>query len=1056
MRRALLLALAIVGLSRADDVQGAAWPQYRSDANRSAASSEQLPATLHLQWVRYLPVPRPAFPGEVRLWFDASYDPVVLGRTMFVPSMVTDSVTALDTQTGAQQWQFFAEGPVRFAPVAWEGSVYFISDDGHLYCVGAADGKLRWKFRGLPPGKTDRKLLGSGRLISLFPARGGPVLRDGVIYFGAGLWSKYGVAIHALDARSGRVIWSNTDSNHIPKANMDHGVAHEAGLTPQGYLAIVNETLVIPCGAQLPAFLDLKTGKLQTFCMGWGGRNGLPKGTWFVAGDRNYLGHGGDLYDITRPNDEQFDDPRMRTDFKSMLYAGGFTRVRIDPTNHKDLGAFREPVFAEGVMYDNDRGVVALSLSDVKLEERKKTAIPPERRTDTYPDKWKMTSREVWRLPSKLRVHIKAGQHLYLGGAGAVEAVCVPQGGGTPEVVWQGKVGGTPHRMLAADGKLFVVTREGAIYAYGAQKKEEPIKHLGLFSAIFLNSDTWDKTAADLLQTTQVREGYAVVLGIETGRLVEELVKQSSLHVIVVERDAEKAARLRRRLHAAGLYGTRGSVHVGDPLSYPLPPYMASLVVSENWAEVGVTRGGQFVAAVVHLLRPYGGTACLALPPAERDALAKEIADGKIAGVTARAQGDSRLLVSRTGPLPGSADWSHAEADAANTGASEEQFAKAPLDLLWFDTPPRWVRTPGATLVRVCGGRMFIKAERLQVFDVYTGRRLWETSLPFPHRVTDQMVALDDAVYVTGGQSCDVLDPVTGRKTGQIDLPPGLTGVLSNLIVWQDYLVAQSGKHLVCFNRRTGNLVWKEQFGQAKLSVAVGNGKVFCAELPLPKQQAKTASRESRVESPELECSLSTLDPPPSTPHARAFDLQTGKRLWEIPGGSEVRYSRKHDLVVMTSGIYRASDGSLVAALPDFAKAEPKTKPENLPRPLFVIGDKLLVGAEERYVEYDLQTGKPAGKAMTWIRRGCTTPRASSNLLTTRVRGNAACIDLASREIISFWNVRAACSNNLFPACGVVNMPSLTGGCTCNYVPVSQAYAPAGVIQRVGPGTGAQ
>jgi len=70
-----------------------------------------------------------------------------------------------------------------------EGSVNFVSDDGCLYCVDAADGKLRWKVRGLPPGTADRRLLGSGRLISLFPARGGPVLRDGVIYFGAGLWS---------------------------------------------------------------------------------------------------------------------------------------------------------------------------------------------------------------------------------------------------------------------------------------------------------------------------------------------------------------------------------------------------------------------------------------------------------------------------------------------------------------------------------------------------------------------------------------------------------------------------------------------------------------------------------------------------------------------------------------------------------------------------------------------------------------------------------------------------------------------------------------------------
>jgi len=1052
MRRLLPFVLAILGLFGTAGIQGADWPQYRSDANRSASSAEQLPAELHLQWVRHLPAPRPAFPGEVRLWFDASYDPVVLGRTMFVPSMVTDSVTALDTETGAERWIFFAEGPVRFSPVAWEGKVYFVSDDGYLYCLDAADGKLRWKFRGLPPGGTDRKLLGSGRLISLFPARGGPVLRDGVIYFGAGLWSKYGVAIHALDASSGRVLWSNAESNHIPKANMDHGIAHEAGLTPQGYLAIVNDTLVVPCGAQLPAFLDLKTGKVQTFCMGWGGRNGLPKGTWFVAGDRNYLGHGGDLYDITRPNDERFDDPRIRTDFKDMLYAGGFTRLRIDPTNHKDLGAFREPVFAEGVMYDNDRGVVASDLADVKLEERKKSAIPPERRTDTYPDKWKMASRELWRLPSKLRVHIKAGEHLYLGGAGVIQAVWVPQGGKAPEVAWRGAVEGTPHRMLAADGRLFVVTREGAIYAFGGQEKDTPAVHAEPVAAA-PPADSWTQTVANILQTTQTRDGYAVVLGIGSGRLVEELVRQSNLDVIAVDRDPGKATGLRERLHRAGVYGKRASVHVGDPLSYPLPPYLASLVVCEDWKEMGPARGQQFVAAVIHPLRPYGGTACLAIPPTQRGALSKEVAASGIAGATARPVRDW-LLVSRTGPLPGSADWSHEEADAANTGASEEQFAKAPLDLLWFATPPRWDRTPGATLVRVCGGRMFIKAAKLQVFDVYTGRRLWERALPFPHRLTDQLVAVEDAVYVTGGETCLVLEPGSGRQFATVpaDLPGG---AWSNLRAWRQYLVAQKGKYLVCINHQgespgwSGRLAWKQQLGRDKLSVAVGGGKVFCSELPDPKEQAKTTSPQSKVVSGEQKPSPSTLDPRPSTRMARAFDLATGKPVWEIPGGSEVRYSRTHDLVVMTSGIYRAGDGSLVAALPDFAKAEPKTKPQNLPRPLFVVGDKLLVGSEERYVPYDLQTGKPDGPAMTWVRRGCTTPRASSNFVTTRVRGNAACIDLASREIISFWNVRAACSNNLFPASGVLNMPGLTGGCTCNYLPVSQAFVPGWAIDRV-------
>jgi len=63
------------------------------------------------------------------------------------------------------------------------------------------------------------------------------------------------------------------------------------------------------------------------------------------------------------------------------------------------------------------------------------------------------------------------------------------------------------------------------------------------------------------------------------------------------------------------------------------------------------------------------------------------------------------------------------------------------------------------------------------------------------------------------------------------------------------------------------------------------------------------------------------------------------------------------------------------------------------------------------------------------------------------VLGNAACIDLASRQVITFWNVRAACSNNLFPAEGLLNMPSLTGGCTCNYLPVSQAFVAAGTLR---------
>src|SRR5262245_52739572 len=112
---------------------GGDWPMSRYDAGRTAASPHELPARMHLQWVREYPALAPAWPDQPKLQFDAAYDPVVLGRTMFVASPRNDTVTALDTETGEELWTFAGEGPVRFAPVAWEGRVYFAADDGYLY-----------------------------------------------------------------------------------------------------------------------------------------------------------------------------------------------------------------------------------------------------------------------------------------------------------------------------------------------------------------------------------------------------------------------------------------------------------------------------------------------------------------------------------------------------------------------------------------------------------------------------------------------------------------------------------------------------------------------------------------------------------------------------------------------------------------------------------------------------------------------------------------------------------------------------------------------------------
>jgi len=211
----LLLVFFACALPLAATASDTDWPTWRYDANHSAASPLELPAQLHLRWKRELPPPRPAFGEDIRLCFDLSYEPVVMGKTIFVPSMVTDSVAALDTEIGAEKWTFYADGPVRFAPVAWRENVYFVSDDGCLYCVHAGEGRLLWKFSGIPTGREAYRFLGDERLISRWPARGGPVLADGIVYFAAGVWPFEGTYVYAVDAKTGKLVWANRKCGFI-------------------------------------------------------------------------------------------------------------------------------------------------------------------------------------------------------------------------------------------------------------------------------------------------------------------------------------------------------------------------------------------------------------------------------------------------------------------------------------------------------------------------------------------------------------------------------------------------------------------------------------------------------------------------------------------------------------------------------------------------------------------------------------------------------------------------------------------------------------------------
>ena len=254
---ALLAATVWTGQLLATD-----WPQWRYDAGHGAVTPHALPEKLHLQWTRRLPLPTPAWPStQPKLDFDLAPEPVVADGRIFVPHSTTDTVTAYDTGSGEELWRFYAEGPVRFAPVAKDGKVWFVSDDGHIYCLNATNGELSWKFNG---GPAERRGLGHGRMISSWPARGGPVHRDGKVWFTASIWPFMGIFVHCLDANTGKVIWTNSGDG-MNYTVQPHGAPSFATVAPQGHLALAGKHLIVPGGRSSPAVFDVDSGKLLHF-----------------------------------------------------------------------------------------------------------------------------------------------------------------------------------------------------------------------------------------------------------------------------------------------------------------------------------------------------------------------------------------------------------------------------------------------------------------------------------------------------------------------------------------------------------------------------------------------------------------------------------------------------------------------------------------------------------------------------------------------------------------------------------------------------------------------
>ena len=1001
------------------------------DAGRGSWSPDTLPDKLKLQWVRELPQPTPAWPEtQPKLQFDAVAQPVVMGQRIFVPSSRNDTVTAYSTRTGREHWRFYANGPVRFAPIASDGRVFFVSDDGFLYALNAEDGRLIWKVKGGPEQR--RLILGNHRLISSWPARGGVVLHQGKLYFGASVWPFMGIFIRAVDPENGEVVWTSSGdgTNYI---NQPHGGAVAfSGLVPQGHLAASGSKLVIPGGRSVPGVYDAETGKQLNFAFAEGKREG-----------GHHVGAAGELL---------------------------FTKTRaFTMKNGLAVGGGAPAVFnAQKMLASDPKSILSRSI-DVEITKTEKKDRRGRKVTEFEP-KYKQLNQTKLAKEISGQWFLGAGQRFYTGGEGQIAAYEFDK----DKPVWTVKVDGEVATMLAGDERLFAVTGDGELYCFGKDDpKEGKVQKFRLEKKELeaTKKDAWKHKVTEILKNKGTGEGYALALGIGSGQMIDELLKQSNLTVIAIEQDAAKVESFRRRMEMAGLYGSRVSVIRGAPLQPGLPLYLCNLIVSEAPVEAGLlARKGEVPENLFNVLRPYGGILCLAMSDADHKALARRVdTGGKFANAEIKRRGEMTLLV-REGALPDSGDWTHQYGDVEQTLVSRDKRVKAPFGVLWFGGAshesilPRHGHGPSP---QVAGGRLFIEGpDQLRAVDVYTGRVMWERKMPgfgeYFNR-TDHFsgagetgsnyVSMSDRIYAMTGNVILELNTADGEVVKKYQLKAEKKGKEApdwgSIRVSGNYLVATavplglesddkkkgetlnigqgSGSRLmVVYDRRTGDMLWKReaQLNFRHNNIAVSGDRVFCIDRLTEQKEKLLARRGLKFE---------------GKPVLYALDLETGEVIWKRERdvfGTFLNYSSRHDALLQAGSAFRdrakdeSGQGMMVLRGKD-GKIVWYDKDIEYNGPCLLWRDKILTNGAGGF-GIELLTGRKTGweYARTY---GCNTAIGSENLLTFR-SGAAGFFDLAGNSGTgNFGGFKSSCTASLIAAGGVLNAPDYTRTCQCAY-----------------------
>ncbi|MCB7129297.1 MAG: PQQ-binding-like beta-propeller repeat protein, partial [Candidatus Brocadiales bacterium] len=769
------------------------WTTYRHDNARSGVTTVDLTTPLALRWT-FQPThaPKPAWsePAEEleRMHSDNAYHVTTAGGRVYFGSSVDNKVYALSAKTGKVQWTFFTEGPVRYAPTVWKGRIYIGSDDGHVYCLGAKDGRLIWKYRA---GPSDEKVLGNGRMISLWPVRTSVLVDEGVVYFGAGVFPYEGLYICALDADDGTPIWKNDTVG-----DLEHEVVF-GGISPQGYLIASENVLYVPSGRAMPAAFDRESGQFLYYMF----PPGKVGGTWALLDESNLVA-GVDLSGIPTKvtydelTGERKDDvhawfPGMdlvvTPDFAYTLTGDGI--YAIDRAEYLNIRDRRNAMVKEGrelrSKLEDLRDKLAGADEETRNELTKQRDDITQRLSDLAAEEERLkASICTWEYPNEnLGSLILAGEVVYAGGEGLVVAVDAVTG----KELWTSKVEGKACGIAATSKELLISTDNGDIYCFAegkisAAKEVRPAITLSPFREDDL-SPIYESAAEAIVRETGIKSGYCLVLGAGTGRLASELAKRTELKIVGIEADREKVEAAKNRLDEAGLYGSRVVVEPWELST--LPDYFANLIVSDEMLISGEIEGSP--EEMFRVLKPCGGIAYFG-QPGEANSRVKSVELQNLLRWLGKSGAPEPEVAQENGiwakvtreKLEGAGSWTHQYGNPQNTACSGDELVKGQLGVLWYGEPgpQRMVERHARAASPVSiDGRLFIQGEEvIMAYDAYNGTVLWEREIPGAVRVRvsvdgGNLAVTDDALYVAAHDKCYRLDPVTGETVRVYEIP---------------------------------------------------------------------------------------------------------------------------------------------------------------------------------------------------------------------------------------------------------------------------------------------